>query len=418
MSPVAINSSSPLSYANFRWLWLGQMISAFGDRFTVIAIPLLVYDVTNSPFQLGLAFVVQTLAILLFGLWAGALSDRWNRKVTMISADIIRALLVLIIPAILLSDAGPHIAVPLIYVVSFFITATTQFYTPAKISTIPKTVPKSQLLAANSLDQSTVKLAEVVGYASAGLLIAFVGVQIAFLIDAATFFLSAAFISLLKIPKTSEDATIHASISRSIREGFDIIQRSPVLRATVIYSAIAPIGIGAVFPLQVIFARDIILVGDAGYGFLQSAVSFGIAIGVTVIGFFFSWVNRGRLVSIGTLLFGLFHLLAVLVPVSAMRAFDLTGGAVLAVTIPFFIGLAIANGAIFLGIRTIIQENTPDGAIGRVFNVLQVVSNVAFAIGMASAGLVGYIGATVLIVIWMCFMTTVGIAGVFWKDLR
>jgi hypothetical protein len=70
-----------------------------------------------------------------------------------------------------------------------------------------------------------------------------------------------------------------------------------------------------------------------------------------------------------------------------------------------------------LGIRTIVQENTPNTAIGRVFNVLQVVSNVAFAIGMASAGLVEYIGATLLIVLWMCFMTTVGAAGTLWKDL-
>ncbi len=415
---ISMSSTSPLTSPNFRWLWTGQAISTFGARFTVIAIPLLVYDLTNSPFQLGLAFVVQTLAILMFGLWAGALSDRWNRQVTMISADIIRALLILAIPTILRLNTDANITVPLVYLTSFLITAVTQFYTPAKISTIPQTVSKSQLLAANSLDQATIRVAEVVGYAAAGLLIASVGVQLAFFIDAATFLLSAACISLLRLKKTKSDVTKQTSLTRSIREGFDIIGRSTVLRATVIYSAIAPIGIGAVFPLLVIYARDIIKVGDAGYGFLQSAISFGVAIGITVIGFFFSSIPRGRLLSYGTTIFGLFHLLGVLVPISLMRLYDLQEVAVLAITIPFFIILAIANGAIFLGIRTIIQENTPSAAMGRVFNVLQVVSNVAFAIGMASSGLVEYLGATLLIVLWMCFMTTVGVAGILWKDLR
>ncbi len=397
---------------------MGQTISTFGERFTVIAIPLLVYDLTDSPFQLGLAFIVQTLAILLFGLWAGALSDRWNRQLTMISADVVRALLVLTIPFVLLFDVPTQVTVYLVYFVSFFITTVTQFYAPSKMSTIPQTVPKSQLLAANSLDQGTIKLAEVIGYAAAGLLIAAVGVRYAFFIDSATFFLSAAFISQLRLPKTNSDVTKHGSITQSIRAGFDIIRQSPILRATVIFSAIAPIGIGAVFPLQVIFTRDIILVGEAGYGFLQSAISFGVAIGITVIGIFFSSVPRGRLLSYGTTAFGLFHLIGVLVPIWAMRELGLTGYSVLAVAVPFFVALAIANGAIFLGIRTIVQENTPNAAIGRVFNVLQVVSNIAFAVGMASSGLVSYFGATLLIVMWMCFMTTVGFGGILWKDLR
>lgn len=416
MALVAKNS--PLTSSNFRWLWLGQTVSTFGSRFTVVAVPLLVYELTNSATQLGFAFVVQTLAILLFGLWAGALSDRWDRRLTMISADLIRALLVLLIPAVLVLATSPQSVVLMVYAVSFLITATTQFYTPAKISTIPLTVSEEKLLAANSLDQSSAKAAEAAGYALAGILIAAVGVRTAFIIDAVTFTLSAFFISRLRVRKSAEKSLKQTSVIQSVREGFDIIRQSRVLRATTIYSIFAPVGIGAVFPLQVIFAQDIIRVGEAGYGFLQAAISFGVAIGVMVIGFLFSNVRRERLLTGGVTFFGLFHLLGILVPITLLRQFDLSVLGTLAVTVPFFILFAIANGAIFLGLRTLIQENTPNAAIGRVFNVLQVVSNVAFAVGMASAGLVDLVGATMLMVLFMCFMTTVGVAGMMWRDLR
>lgn len=412
------NFSSPLAAPNFRYLFIAVFTSSFGSRFTGLALPLLVYEITDSPFQLGLSFVVRTVATLLFAMWAGALSDRWNRRKVMITVNIIRATLALSIIVPLILNFSPNIAVIYIYVVNFLMASASQFYVPAKMSIIPQTVPKSQLMAANSLDQGATTMAGVIGYAAAGVLVAAVGVRAAFLLDSATFLISAVCISMIQVEDKKYRATRQTSLLSSVREGVHIIWQTPILRAGFIFSCVAPIAIGAAYPLHVIYAQDVIQVGNAGYGFLQSAISFGVAIGLILVGIFFDQVPRGRLLSYGTALFGFFHLLAILIPIIAMRTYELSSQMVLGTAVPFFVLFAIANGAIFLGVRTLVQENTPNKAIGRVFNAMDMVSNTAFAVGMASSGLVDYVGATMLLVGWMCFMTTVGVGGILWKDFR
>ncbi|NJN54115.1 MAG: MFS transporter [Anaerolineae bacterium] len=235
-----------LASRNFRLLWLGQAISTFGDKFSEIAIPILVYSITGSALQLGLAFLTQTVAALLFGLFAGVMADRWNRQHTMIWSDVIRAILVFALLVVPLLSASITTQLLILYGLSFAIAAVKQFFLPAKIATIPDTVHESQLMAANSLDQSTMTLVGFLGFAAAGLMVERLGAQTAFMIDGLTFFVSALCIVLMRLPlaETSGEASSKPAVLSGIRAGFVHVWSVPILRGTVLISLVAPLALG------------------------------------------------------------------------------------------------------------------------------------------------------------------------------
>ncbi len=260
------NVAHPFHSADFRWLWLGQAISTFGDRFTTVAIPILVYDITNSSAQLGFAFLTQVLAAILFGMYAGTMSDRWSRKRTMISADWLRCLLVVLIPISLLFDFPQSIQLAIIYLLSFAIAAATQFFAPAKISIIPQTVPKEQLVQANSIDQGTNRVMEFVGYAMAGVLIHFIGISIAFFIDACTFILSGLCIMAMRIKEQqiADREGAEGSVLASMKQGLQHIWHAPTLPWLMAISLLAPLAIGGLQPLHLLFVEEWLGAGEIG----------------------------------------------------------------------------------------------------------------------------------------------------------
>ena len=413
---VQENVPHPFVSADFRWLWLSQAISTFGDRFTSVAVPILIYDLTNSSFHLGVAFMTQVLAAFLFGLLAGTMSDRWDRKETMIVTDWLRGGLVALIPLSLIPDLPQAFHLAIIYMLSFAVAATTQFFTPAKISIIPQTVSQPQLVRANSLDQGTNRVMEFIGYSMAGVLIYSTSISIAFFIDAITFVLSAICVTSMRLRGSQLDSTRDEDkepIIDSIRAGLAHVNAVPILRRLMAISLLAPLAIGALQPLHLLFVEDWLGVGEVGYGFWQASVAVGVAAGVFAIGRFLPNTPREDLVTLGVFGFGFFQLLALLSPMWLMQQGVENGNQLLLAAIPFVVLLAASNGAIFLGIRVIVQENAPNEMIGRVFGAITVVSSLAIALGQLLTPLTDIVGAPAMIVFWSLFMVFVG-AAAYW----
>src|SRR3990172_4144066 len=153
--------------ADFSALWLGQLVSLFGDRVHQIALGVLVYQATGSALGVGLVFLSATVPNLLVGPIAGTLVDRWGAKQVMIASDLLRAGLVLLLPLSVAANVG--YAYPMV----FAITAVSMFFRPARFAVIPRGVDRADLQPAHSASWIAESMADIVGYPLAGLFVAF-----------------------------------------------------------------------------------------------------------------------------------------------------------------------------------------------------------------------------------------------------
>jgi MFS family permease len=402
-----------LSHRNFAYLWFGQILATFGDKFTEIAIPILIYQLTGSALKLGLAFIFQVVSAMLFGMIGGVMSDRWDRRRTMIGSDLIRAGLILIIPLAMVSPFSIGVKLAILYSLIFLIACVKQFFLPAKIAIIPEIVPKKKLMQANSLDQAAMKLSEFAGYATAGLLIHYGGVTPAFLTNAGTFLISAVLIWLMhtQVQTAELEKTIKAII-KEIRDGLDHVKNVPILAGTVVLSLIAPMALGATMPLLIIYVDQVLRGGAREFGLMEAFFGLGLSVGVILVGKFGSDKDRWSILSLGVLGIGAGMLLTFGIP---MLLADYSTALLMSVALPLFFLTAMANGAIFLEIRTIVQENTPQRMIGRVFAVITVTSSAAAAAGAAMAGIAETIPVGVVFLGWATFLLLTGVAAALFR---
>jgi DHA3 family macrolide efflux protein-like MFS transporter len=184
---------------SFIALWLGQTISFIGDYFYFLAIPIMVEKLTGSALAVGLSVIASALPMLLLGPIAGVFVDRWDRKRTMIVADVLRGLLVLGCLTVKTPDQ-----IWTYYIVGFLMSCVSRFFFPAQNAVLPLIVTdKNDLLAANGLMQIVQTAGFLIGPALAGFSIGFWGEQVAFLVDSATYLVSAAAIVTMTVPRTT-----------------------------------------------------------------------------------------------------------------------------------------------------------------------------------------------------------------------
>ncbi len=217
---------------SFRALWIGQLISIFGDRFTYLALLALVVeraaDPKNPAPELAWIPVASFLPAILFGPWIGALVDGWNIRATLLLSDAARGILVLlIIPAV-----GRY-GLPGAFALVFVLYVVNAFFLPARSAILPELVPRESLIEANSLATLAGVLATIAGSFLAGALIERLGWRVGFALDAATYFLSVAALAFIRVePRPKRPAAggalrIYGALVRDVREGARITLASP-----------------------------------------------------------------------------------------------------------------------------------------------------------------------------------------------
>jgi DHA3 family tetracycline resistance protein-like MFS transporter len=227
---------APLRHRDFRLLWSGMCVSLLGDGVFLVAMAWQVYALSNAPAALamvGIAMTVPTIAFLLIG---GAVSDRFDRRRVMLSADLARGLAVGLMA--LLSITG---ALELWHVAALVAVygAGTAFFSPAFDALVPEVLPAEQLAEANALDQFVRPIAlRLAGPALGGVLIQVVGVGPAFALDAASFAVSAAAL-LAMAPGARRAPGAHASVAADIRSGLRYVRGHVWLWVTFTSAAIA-----------------------------------------------------------------------------------------------------------------------------------------------------------------------------------
>ena len=263
---------------DFWKFWAGQTISNLGSSFTQWAVPLLVFKLTHSALDLGLATAAAFLPYLLFGLLLGAWMDRVDRKRTMIGLDLLNALIVLSIP--LVATFG-HLTVWLIYGVAFVQTTVFIAFQAGEFAAIPSLVSTDDLVTANGRIQATYSAAQVAGPLLAGLLVGFLPIQWVMAFDSASFLVSAISLSLIRRsfnPPSDDRPTEPTTILRDVREGLSYVISHPVLRNISLMMALINFVGATTFTQLVLFAHDRLHVGPRGVGALFAAGSGGVVV--------------------------------------------------------------------------------------------------------------------------------------------
>ena len=270
----------PLRERNFRMLWAGSAISAVGDQFYLVALPWVVLQLTGSAVAVGtilMAVAIPRAVLMLFG---GALTDRISARRILMSTASARTLLVTVIGFLLWWH---WLQLWELYVLGFFFGVADAFAWPAATTLLPSVVKREQLVAANSVFQTTGQLTTIVAPAPAGLVIKALGTAWAFFIDAISFlFIIAALWRLPDPPKAASAAK--PPVWRSILDGIAYVRRDVPLRSLMLVAAMlnfcisGPMGVGLPYLVKTKFGSA------AAYGLVISAMAAGGLIGALLAG--------------------------------------------------------------------------------------------------------------------------------------
>jgi MFS family permease len=335
-----------LGNVRFMQLWAGQAISFVGDAVSMVALVILVVQLTGSASAVGgalVALLLPTFASPLFGV----LADRFDRRVVLVASDLVRATLVL--GLVFVRD------LVLIYGLIFLMGLARTLFNPTIRAGFPSVVGEGDLTRANSLIGGTFSASVTVGPALGGLLVAAVGVSGAFLLDAATYLISAGLLSRIPLPRPQREEE-EVGVFRELRSGFSYLAGARVPLAVMIGVFLTVLATDLATPAEVFLAKGTFGAGDVGYGLLVSVWGAGMVLGSALMA-----VLGDRLRLLPTYFLGIFVWALALAGTGLSPTFVLALG-MLAIA-------GAANGLDNVVTDTILQRQVPDAFLGRVFSV-------------------------------------------------
>ncbi len=250
----------------YRHLWASQVISQSGDWFNLIACTALIAHLTGSGLAIGGLFLARLLPPFLLGSFAGVVADRFDRRKVMIISDLLRAGVVMGF-LLVRSETG----IWLLYALTALQLSISAFFEPARAALVPRLVKQTDLITANALDATTWSAMLALGAALGGLATAMFGITAAFLIDSASFILSAWFISRVQLPPVQAEAGPdegHTSGWGDFVAGLRYLRTHPTVLTIALLKASKALAYGGIGIVEVAFAKEIFPIGADGSGTL------------------------------------------------------------------------------------------------------------------------------------------------------
>lgn len=369
--PSSSNKLTALSVfrnRNFTWLWSGQLISTIGDSLMSLAASILVFRQTGSALSVGLMLVATAAPSLLVGLLAGVYVDRMDRKRIMVVADLLRAVLVSLIPFLI----TVHIA--WLYIIVALISAIGQFFDPAQESVLPEVATDEELAAANSFMAISSFGSTAVGFAASGLIASQFSIAWAFYIDGLTFVFSALFISLVRIaPLEVKEKTNISVVLHNLSAGGRFLFENTVLRSLFIVGFPVYLSLGLWNSLLLPFAIEALDATEFEYGLQEGLTSVGFVIGALLMSQLADRWREGSWISLGYIsmaAIGIIYSQVVSIP--------------LAIVLVCISGLMNAPSAIAR--KLAVQRNTAREVRGRINSTFFVLRDFILILGMGAAG--------------------------------
>ena len=191
---------------NFTRLWIGQVVSQTGDWFNTVALFTLLLTLTGSGEAVGYVLILKLLPTFFVGPLAGVVADRFDRKKIMIASDVARGIVVL---GFLFIDSPGQVW--LVYTLAAFQVIGATFFDPAKSAAIPSIVSREELFVANAISGASWSVTLALGAALGGIVTEAFGQNAAFVVDAGSFFVSAAFICFVRVGETERSVRAASS---------------------------------------------------------------------------------------------------------------------------------------------------------------------------------------------------------------
>src|SRR5262245_23861081 len=363
-------------HRNYRYTWLGQLVSETGDFFNNVAVFALVMEKSGSGLVVSGVMLARAIPAVLAGPIAGVLLDRWDRRRIMIASDLVRAVVAL---GFLLTIHQPK---PwLLYVLSAVLMFASPFFTSGRAAILPVIATPGELHTANSLTQTTQWATLTAGTLLAGYSASILGYHGAFLINAFSFVFSAWAIWKLSLPKgfraERKGATSTVRPWHEYREGLSYMRSVPLMMGIALISAGWAMGGGAAQILFALFGEQVFHRGAAGIGAIRGFAGVGLMPGGAighVAGKRTTYAGYKHAVTISYVVHGLAYVLF-------SQAISFTA----ALVWMMFSRIGMAVTSVLNNSQLLIH--TPDQYRGRIFATLESLRWSVMILSMAAAGI-------------------------------
>ncbi|MSV34048.1 MAG: MFS transporter [Bryobacterales bacterium] len=347
----------------FRRLWLAQAVSLLGDFVAVFAVQVAVtFRMHGSPRDIAGVFIFGLLPVTVLGPFAGALADRWDPRRTMITSDLSRAVLILL----LAFATGIH----QIWAVSFAIGCVSSFFNPAFAITVPLLIPQAELPAAYARLQQSLQVVRIASPAVAAALAGGLGERACYYADSASFLLSAGLLATLRCPRPAG-----TSAARHVSAGIRFLISDKKVSSLVLALAAATFAGSCFGALASLYVRDILRRGPSLLALISSLIGAGTVAGAAVVRRVFTRFRDplilvcGGMATVGASLLGFAQL------PNEPTAFSAS----------FVMGAGVA--AVMVAAAALLQGRTPPELRGRISGISASLTSAAQLAAMLLSGL-------------------------------
>jgi MFS family permease len=370
---LRLRTFAALHHREFCLLWSGQAATAMAMWMDQVVRGWLLYELTNSPIQLGLVHGVQAIPILVLSPVAGSVADRYPRKRQVVVAQVLAGVMYAVLALLILTG---HIQPWHVYATAFGMAIVQTFHQPARAAMVADAVPPHHLTNAIGLTSIMFNMARSTGPALAGFLIATLGTASCYAVQTGLYLVAIVWTLRLRpdpSAATSGRAAPGASFGQSIVEGWTFSWRNETVRAGLLIMMCASLFIVPFTTLLPVFARDLLGVGATGQGGLLTAMGIGALCSAVLLASLGDRLPRGFLMLWGVTVYGLS-----VVAFAASPSFRLSLG------LMTLVGLAhVSSHAL---VQTVIQTYSPSAFRGRTMAIFHM-SSVVMTLGSMLAGM-------------------------------
>ena len=310
--------------SGFRWLLASSWVSNLSDGLAIAAGPLLVASLTRDPFLIALAATVQWLPPLVFGLWAGVVSDRLDRRMIVITMDLVRAG---VLAVLTLAIATGEVSIAVVLTALFCLGTAEVFADNASHALLPTLLHRNDLAIGNARVMFGFATLNQLAGPPLGAALFVVGAAWPFAAQVLLVVLGAGLISRIVLPRQEREREVHQHIRRDIAEGFRWAYEHAAVRTLVLTIFTFNITFGAAWSVLVLYATQRLGMGAVGFGLLTTVSAVGGIIGTLAYGRITRHVSLGNIMRIGLVIETVTHLALAIttVPWVAMVIFFVFG---------------------------------------------------------------------------------------------